>query len=51
MGMAIAPCTVPAAGKPSFELADDEVEIGMGIRGEPGALREDPAALLRQQIH
>ena len=40
MGMAIAPCTVPAAGKPSFELADDEVEIGMGIHGEPGTHRE-----------
>lgn len=40
MGMAIAPCTVPAAGKPSFELAEDEVEIGMGIHGEPGTHRE-----------
>ena len=39
MGMALAPCTVPAAGKPSFELADDEVEIGMGIHGEPGIRR------------
>jgi dihydroxyacetone kinase-like protein len=40
MGMAIAPCTVPAAGKPGFELADDEVEIGIGIHGEPGTIRE-----------
>jgi len=40
MGMAIAPCTVPAAGKPSFELAEDEVEIGMGIHGEPGTHKE-----------
>lgn len=40
MGMAIAPCTVPAAGKPGFELADDEVEIGIGIHGEPGTTRE-----------
>ena len=40
MGMAIAPCTVPSAGKPSFELAEDEVEIGMGIHGEPGTHRE-----------
>lgn len=40
MGMAIAPCTVPAAGKPSFELGEDEVEIGMGIHGEPGTHRE-----------
>ncbi len=41
MGMAIAPCTVPAAGKPSFELGENEVEIGMGIHGEPGTHREE----------
>lgn len=40
MGMALAPCTVPAAGKPSFTLADNEIEIGMGIHGEPGTHRE-----------
>ena len=40
MGMALAPCTVPAAGKPSFILAEDEMEIGMGIHGEPGTHRE-----------
>ena len=40
MGMALAPCTVPSAGKPSFDLAEDEVEIGMGIHGEPGTHRE-----------
>ncbi len=40
MGMALAPCTVPSAGKPSFELPEDEVEIGMGIHGEPGTHRE-----------
>lgn len=40
MGMAISPCTVPAAGKPSFELSDDEMEIGTGIHGEPGIRRE-----------
>lgn len=40
MGMAISPCTVPAAGKPSFELSDDEMEIGTGIHGEPGTCRE-----------
>ncbi|MEG6586911.1 dihydroxyacetone kinase subunit DhaK [Dendrosporobacter sp. 1207_IL3150] len=40
MGMAISPCTVPAAGKPSFTLAENEVEIGMGIHGEPGTHRE-----------
>ena len=40
MGMALAPCTVPAAGKPSFTLAENEIEIGMGIHGEPGTHRE-----------
>lgn len=40
MGMAISPCTVPAAGKESFTLADNEMEIGMGIHGEPGTHRE-----------
>ncbi len=40
MGMAIKPCTVPAAGKPGFELPEDEMEIGIGIHGEPGTHRE-----------
>lgn len=40
MGMALSACTVPASGKPSFELAEDEVEIGLGIHGEPGTHRE-----------
>ena len=40
MGMAISPCTVPAAGKPGFELTDDEMEIGIGIHGEPGTHRD-----------
>ncbi|HCD09982.1 MAG TPA: dihydroxyacetone kinase, partial [Thermoanaerobacter sp.] len=40
MGMALTPCTVPAAGKPSFTLAEDEMEIGIGIHGEPGTHRE-----------
>ena len=40
MGMAVNACTVPAAGKPSFKLADDEIEIGIGIHGEPGTHRE-----------
>ena len=41
MGMALLPCTVPASGKPSFQLAENEVEIGMGIHGEPGTHREE----------
>lgn len=40
MGAAIEPCTVPAAGKPGFTLSDDEMEIGIGIHGEPGTHRE-----------
>lgn len=40
MSMAIRPCTVPAAGKPGFELDEDEMEIGIGIHGEPGTHRE-----------
>jgi dihydroxyacetone kinase-like protein len=39
MGMALTPCTVPHAGKPSFELPDDEIELGIGIHGEPGRYR------------
>ncbi len=40
MGMALTSCTVPAAGKPTFEIATDEVEMGVGIHGEPGRRRE-----------
>lgn len=40
MGLALTPCVTPASGEPSFELADDEVEIGIGIHGEPGRFRE-----------
>ncbi len=39
MGMALTSCTVPAAGKPTFELGPDEMEIGIGIHGEPGRKR------------
>ncbi|MFK7995974.1 MAG: dihydroxyacetone kinase subunit DhaK [Granulosicoccus sp.] len=39
IGVALGPCTVPQAGKPTFEIADDEMEIGMGIHGEPGVRR------------
>ena len=40
MGVALSPCTVPMAGKPTFTIGDDEMEIGMGIHGEPGKVRE-----------
>jgi len=39
MGVALTSCTVPAAGKPTFELAADEIEMGVGIHGEPGRRR------------
>ncbi|MFB9123201.1 dihydroxyacetone kinase subunit DhaK [Paraburkholderia dipogonis] len=39
MGVALTACTVPAAGKPGFELADGEIEWGLGIHGEPGVER------------
>jgi dihydroxyacetone kinase-like protein len=40
MGLALTSCVVPAAGTPSFVLGDDEVEVGIGIHGEPGRRRE-----------
>ncbi|MDD5126718.1 MAG: dihydroxyacetone kinase subunit DhaK [Dehalococcoidales bacterium] len=39
LGVALTPCTIPAAGKPTFTIAEDEMEIGMGIHGEPGIER------------
>jgi dihydroxyacetone kinase-like protein len=39
MGMALTSCTVPHAGKPTFDLPEDEMEIGIGIHGEPGRRR------------
>ena len=56
MGMALTSCTVPAAGKPTFVLGEDEMEIGIGIHGEPGRSRaslasaRDVAALLVDPI-
>jgi len=44
MGMALTSCIVPAAGKPTFDLPDDEMEIGIGIHGEPGRRREKAAS-------
>jgi dihydroxyacetone kinase-like protein len=38
-GIALAPCTTPASGQPTFELGPDEVELGIGIHGEPGRTR------------
>src|SRR5690349_5193011 len=52
MGMALTPCITPASGSPSFELADDEVEIGIGIHGEPGRFREKigPASKIAERL-
>ncbi|WP_280386201.1 dihydroxyacetone kinase subunit DhaK [Nocardia wallacei] len=47
MGMALTSCTVPAAGKPTFDLPDTEMEIGIGIHGEPGR-RRAPLAPARE---
>lgn len=41
MGMALSPCTIPASGKPSFTLEDNELEVGIGIHGEPGIYRKE----------
>jgi dihydroxyacetone kinase-like protein len=52
MGIALTPCITPASGEPSFELGDDEVEIGIGIHGEPGRFRGKiaPAAQLAERL-
>jgi len=41
MGMALTPCITPGSGQPSFELGENEMEIGIGIHGEPGRYREE----------
>jgi dihydroxyacetone kinase-like protein len=56
MGMALTSCTVPAAGKPTFDLAENEMEVGIGIHGEPGRQRlplapaKDIAAMLLDPV-
>ncbi|HWK65248.1 MAG TPA: dihydroxyacetone kinase subunit DhaK [Rhizobiaceae bacterium] len=41
IGMALTPCTIPQAGKPTFEIGENEMEMGMGIHGEPGIWRAE----------
>ncbi|HEX6448783.1 MAG TPA: dihydroxyacetone kinase subunit DhaK [Trebonia sp.] len=48
-GVALTSCTVPAAGKPTFELAEQEIELGIGIHGEPGRTRA-PLAPAREIV-
>ena len=52
MGVALSACTVPAAGKPGFTLGEDEVELGLGIHGEPGVRRAplEPADALVDRL-
>ena len=50
MGMALTSCTVPAVGRPTFDLSDTEMEIGIGIHGEPGR-RRLPLAPAREIAH
>jgi dihydroxyacetone kinase-like protein len=56
-GVALTPCTIPAAGKPGFELGEDEIELGVGIHGEPGRTRgrlvpaKEIAAIALDAIH
>ena len=52
IGIALTSCTVPAAGEPTFELAEDEMEMGVGIHGEPGRRRVKlrPAAAIATEM-
>jgi dihydroxyacetone kinase-like protein len=52
MGVALSPVTVPQAGRPTFTIGEDEMEIGMGIHGEPGMKREklQPADQVAQRM-
>lgn len=52
MGLALGPCTVPAAGNPGFALGDDEIELGLGIHGEQGVRRTkiEPADVIVDTI-
>jgi dihydroxyacetone kinase-like protein len=52
MGVAFTSCTVPAAGRATFDIGDDEMEVGVGIHGEPGRRREKikPASLIVQDL-
>jgi dihydroxyacetone kinase-like protein len=52
MGMALTPCITPGSGEPSFELGDNEIEIGIGIHGEPGRFREEigPASQIAERL-
>ena len=52
MGIALTPCIIPEAGKPGFVLGENEMEVGLGIHGEPGIKREDikPADAIVEEL-
>ena len=52
MGLALTSCTVPAAGSPTFDLPEDQIEVGIGIHGEPGRTRVPlaPASEMAQML-
>jgi phosphoenolpyruvate---glycerone phosphotransferase subunit DhaK len=56
IGVALSPCTIPAVGKPNFTIAEDEMELGMGIHGEPGIERttmkkaDEVAAIMADKV-
>jgi dihydroxyacetone kinase len=56
IGVALSPCVIPAVGKPNFVIADDEMELGMGIHGEPGIERtklktaDEVAAIMADKV-
>lgn len=56
MGFSLTPCIIPAVGEPTFTIADDEMELGMGIHGEPGVERtklktaDEVAAIVTEKI-
>lgn len=52
MGMSLTPCTIPANGKPNFEIEEDKMEVGMGIHGEPGIQRKNlvPSSELAEEL-
>lgn len=54
IGVALTSCTVPAAGRPTFDINDDELEMGVGIHGEPGRKREvmrDADAIIQEMVN
>lgn len=52
MGVALSSCTIPASGKPIFHLGEDEIELGLGIHGEPGETRQklQPADIITERL-